>query len=101
MFFSAISLNISKESLPNETSLPQSVKNNRPQNKGSPKDKEKSGTTGQHDDFGDIVDYIMLDTSGREKFRTDIGRIHPIVEIDDEVNVKYPTLGELKQLKLE
>ncbi|XP_074040838.1 extracellular serine/threonine protein CG31145 [Leptinotarsa decemlineata] len=103
---SALSTNISKESLPNETSILNNViDNSHVQNEGVLADIEEEGKAkGQHDDFSDIVDYIMLNSDEREKYRLDIDRIHPVIartREGDEIKERYPTIGVMKKMKLE
>lgn len=97
--YSALSLNVSKESLPNDTSILH-TKNRHVHNEAILSDK---GTDpAEQDDFSDIVDYIMLDINEREKYKLDLDRQHPVIDkIGDTVNSKNPTLGQLKNIKLE
>lgn len=54
-----------------------------------------------HDQFNDIMDYIMLDTMEREKHRLEVDRTHPVIEKFDNDNDNYnPTIGDIKKIKL-
>ncbi|XP_072382783.1 extracellular serine/threonine protein CG31145 isoform X3 [Diabrotica undecimpunctata] len=103
------SANISKESLPNEISgLNGHIKDGAvsPNDAILSNDKQKDGEkpSGQHphDDFSDIVDYIMLDDGERAKFRKEMDRSHPIVhQPTKEGKRKVRTIGEMKKMVIE
>lgn len=97
---SALSLNVSKESLPNETSILHTKNSRTVHNEAISPD--KGNDPAEQDDFSDIVDYIMLDTKEREKYKLDLDKIYPVVgRTDGPLKKKNPTLGQLKNLKLE
>lgn len=55
-----------------------------------------------HDDFSDLMDYVMLDTIEREKHRLDVDRIHPVIEknVDsNSIDTDNPTIGDIKKIK--
>ncbi|CAH2004994.1 unnamed protein product [Acanthoscelides obtectus] len=96
--------NISKESLPNADAS--GAKEQSQQQSKTQKDKEDKqeemavpGGSGEKDDFSDIVDYIMLTSSERVKYREGVGRVHPVIK-NKVYSGKNPTLGQLKGLKL-
>ncbi|KAG5865571.1 hypothetical protein JTB14_029815 [Gonioctena quinquepunctata] len=96
---------MSKESLLNETSILNSVRDtSHIENGAISADNEKEGKTkGRHDDFSDIVDYVMLNSDDREKYRLDIDRIHPVIlpiGEGDEMVVRY-LQWEMKKITLE
>lgn len=115
---SAGSTNISKESLPNENGgLPTVQTDTKVPNQLADKNVQPSEASRQHDDFNDILDYIMLSSSEKEKYRIDVDKLYPVVrksdEDDENANVQddavaspsatkaaNPTLGELKHLKI-
>ncbi|KAF7266562.1 hypothetical protein GWI33_020070 [Rhynchophorus ferrugineus] len=95
---SAVSGNISKESLPNDTIVHSAAKSTG--KSGSQKIKNL-GIKEQFDGFNDLVDYLALDSMEREKYKLEIGRTHGVIkkiEVDDQEN---PSLGELKSIILE
>ncbi|CAH1154563.1 unnamed protein product [Phaedon cochleariae] len=100
---SAISTNISKETLPNETSILHNNGKYRSEEHPLSENENPGSKDGKgpalRDDFGDIVDYLALDSGERDKFREEIDRIHPVIGKRDEV--KRRTIGEMKQLVLE
>lgn len=54
-----------------------------------------------HDQFSDLMDYVMLDTMEREKHRLEVDRTHPVVErSDSEMDSYNPSIGEIKKIKL-
>lgn len=56
-----------------------------------------------HDDFSDLMDYIMLDSIEREKHRIDVERIHPVVEKNVEGTIRddnNPTIADIKKIKI-
>ena len=93
---SASSTNASKESLPIEPA-PNTLKDlsEKPASPGK-EAKEK------HDDFGDLMDYIMLDSAEREKHRVEIDRVHPVIQKSPGWEslkvVGNPTIGELRKI---
>lgn len=94
--FSATSTNISKESLPNDISA---VNGNVKAKNVAPSDTIQK-TTGVHDDFGDIVDWINLSSVEKEKAQIDTGRLNPVV-VKDAAYKNNPTLAEAKHLIIE
>ncbi|XP_057668825.1 extracellular serine/threonine protein CG31145 isoform X2 [Diorhabda carinulata] len=101
--------NFSKETLPNDIS----VLNGRIKDIATasndaflPDDKQKDGrklpVQHRHDDFSDIVDYIMLDEYDRQNFRNEIDRIHAVVSKQKNKSTKKRrTIGEMKRLYIE
>jgi hypothetical protein len=92
---SASSTNASKESSPVEPA-PNSLKEL--SEKKPPPSKE---TKEKHDDFGDLMDYIMLDSNEREKHRVEIDRVHPVIQRSmegDLVKVDNPTIAEMRKI---
>ncbi|XP_049817211.1 extracellular serine/threonine protein CG31145 isoform X2 [Aethina tumida] len=92
----ATSTNISKESLPNDISA---VNGNVKAKNVAPSDTIQK-TTGVHDDFGDIVDWISLSSVEKEKAQIDTGRLNPVV-VKDAAYKNNPTLAEAKHLIIE
>ncbi|KAH0813068.1 hypothetical protein GEV33_009723 [Tenebrio molitor] len=91
----ASSTNASKESSPVEPA-PNSLKEL--SEKKPPPSKE---TKEKHDDFGDLMDYIMLDSNEREKHRVEIDRVHPVIQRSmegDLVKVDNPTIAEMRKI---
>nr|CAI5866963.1 unnamed protein product [Callosobruchus analis] len=96
--------NMSKESLPNnDVSGVKEQSQQQPraeEGKGNKQEKlSVPGGSGEKDDFSDIVDYIMLTSGERAKYREGVGRVHPVVR-NKIHSAKNPTLGQLKGLKL-
>jgi hypothetical protein len=92
---SASSTNASKESSPVEPA-PNTLKEL--SEKKPPPSKE---TKEKHDDFGDLMDYIMLDSNEREKHRVEIDRVHPVIQRSmegDLVKVDNPTIAEMRKI---
>lgn len=88
---------MSKESLPNDSP------NQNSKIKTVEKSKTKTTTRKYHDDFGDLLDYIMLDSNEREKHRIKVDRLHPVVETSREIEPaqsKNPTIAELKHIPI-
>lgn len=57
----------------------------------------------QHDDFSDLVDYLVLNSDERERHRELVSRVSPVIQKSGEgdlVKVGNPTLGDLKKLKI-
>ncbi|XP_048526005.1 extracellular serine/threonine protein CG31145-like, partial [Dendroctonus ponderosae] len=94
---SGISMNISKENLPNETAL---LRGEAGRQSGAGQMQNQVSNKEQEDDFSDLLDYLMLDTYERGKFRADLSRINPVVAAE-ETKSKNPTIGELKNINLE
>uniref|UniRef100_A0AAR5PBZ9 FAM20 C-terminal domain-containing protein n=1 Tax=Dendroctonus ponderosae TaxID=77166 RepID=A0AAR5PBZ9_DENPD len=94
---SGISMNISKENLPNETAL---LRGEAGRESGAGQMQNQVSNKEQEDDFSDLLDYLMLDTYERGKFRADLSRINPVVAAE-ETKSKNPTIGELKNINLE
>nr|CAI5866966.1 unnamed protein product [Callosobruchus analis] len=95
---------MSKESLPNnDVSGVKEQSQQQPraeEGKGNKQEKlSVPGGSGEKDDFSDIVDYIMLTSGERAKYREGVGRVHPVVR-NKIHSAKNPTLGQLKGLKL-
>ncbi|KAL3272813.1 hypothetical protein HHI36_014273 [Cryptolaemus montrouzieri] len=91
------SVNISKEAVP----LEQKQSENLIQSSQKIKD---NIVTEEHDDFSDLLDYILLDDYDREKFRTGVGRESPVLQKDfygELVRTKNPSIAELKHIDLE
>lgn len=57
-----------------------------------------------HDDFSDLMDYIMLDSIEREQHRINVARVHPVIEknIDGTITVRddNPTIADIKKIKI-
>lgn len=68
---------------------------------------EKSSKTSkkkqEHDDFGDLMDYMMLGSAEREKHRIEVDREHVVIQRSmegDLVRVDNPTIGEIKKIQI-
>lgn len=85
---------MSKESLPNETGTLSTVVN-----KETKKQQSASKTNG-HDDFADILDYLIMESGEREKYKIDTDRQHAVV-VKSHQDGANPTIGDLKNIKLE
>lgn len=97
---SGISINISKENLPNETALLRG-ETGRESDVGQVQKVSKNAAKEEaFDDFSDLLDYLMLDTYERGKFRADLARINPVVTAEEKKS-KNPTIGQLKNINLE
>lgn len=51
-----------------------------------------------HDDFRDLLDYTILDSSEREKHRIEVDRFHAVIQKSQEgdlIQVGNPTIAEL------
>lgn len=89
-------MNVSKESLPNETSILHTKNSRNIHNEANVPD--KGNDPNENDDFSDIVDYLLLDTNERGK----IERQHLVIDIsENHAKSKNPTLGQLKNIKAE
>lgn len=55
-----------------------------------------------HDDFGDLLDYMMLDSSERAKHRADFGRANPVVQkvVEGDLIGENPTIAELNGIQI-
>lgn len=91
--------NASKENLPPET-----TSSNIPKNPSKLKESlRKSKKSKHHDDFSDLVDYMELESSEKEKHRIDIGRIHAVVQRSKEgdlVRVDNPNVADLLGIEI-
>ncbi|CAH1112297.1 unnamed protein product [Psylliodes chrysocephalus] len=112
---SGVSANVSKESLPNEPSAFKHIQygstgnqdeallnSNSQKGGGKPSGQHEH----QHDDFTDIVDYIMLDEPERDKFRNSMDKRQPVIYDekfkDKNKNKKeLPTIGKIKKMTIE
>lgn len=57
----------------------------------------------EHDDFSDLMDYMMLGSAEKEKRRVDVDREHIVIQKSmegDLVRVDNPTVAQLKKLKI-
>lgn len=55
-----------------------------------------------HDDFSDLMDYVILDSRERGGHREAVGRVHPVVQRSGEgdlTKVGNPSLGELRHIR--
>ncbi|XP_008197278.2 extracellular serine/threonine protein CG31145 isoform X2 [Tribolium castaneum] len=89
---SASSTNASKE----VDAAPHSLKE-LPEKKPAPSKEPKE----KHDDFSDLMDYMMLDSAEREKHRVEIDRVHPVIQKSmegDLVKVGNPTIAQLRKV---
>lgn len=96
-FFSASSTNASKESLPVETAS--NTLKELPEKKLVPSKETKE----KHDDFSDLMDYMMLDSTEREKHRVEIDRVHPVIQKSmegDLIKVGNPTIADLRKVAI-
>lgn len=56
-----------------------------------------------HDDFNDLVDYMELASTEREKHRIDVGRVHPVVQKSAEgdlIRVDNPNIADLRGIDI-
>ncbi|KAK5641275.1 hypothetical protein RI129_009822 [Pyrocoelia pectoralis] len=57
----------------------------------------------EHDDFSDLMDYMMLGSAEREKHRIEVDREHIVIQRSmegDLVRVDNPTIAEIKKIKI-
>lgn len=97
------SYNASKESLPVETpTAPQGNQLGSGKLKNLPHRFRRPETT-IHDDFSDLMDYILLDSSERAKHRIDVDRVHPVIQKSmegDLVRVDNPSIADLMHIQI-
>ncbi|XP_045476439.1 extracellular serine/threonine protein CG31145 [Harmonia axyridis] len=58
----------------------------------------------EHDDFSDLVDYLLMEEKDRERYREELGRESHVLQKDNEGDLarsENPTIAELKNLDLE
>lgn len=57
----------------------------------------------EHDDFSDLMDYMLLGSAEREKHRIEVDREHIVIQRSmegDLVRVDNPTIAEIKKIKI-
>ncbi|RZC42693.1 hypothetical protein BDFB_004602 [Asbolus verrucosus] len=98
MEITASSTNASKENFPVEPTSVNGLKD-LPEKKAFPSKETKE----KHDDFSDLMDYIMLDSAEREKHRVEIDRVHPVIQKSEEgdpLKVSNPTIAQVRKISI-
>ncbi|KAF5302508.1 hypothetical protein FQR65_LT00880 [Abscondita terminalis] len=74
-----------------------------PGGKSNKKSDEIKKKDEEHDDFSDLMDYMMLGSAEKEKRRVEVDREHIVIQKSmegDLVRVDNPTIAELKKIKI-
>ncbi|KAF5285799.1 hypothetical protein FQA39_LY04260 [Lamprigera yunnana] len=86
-----------------ETTGPTSGLDKVAENKLRSKKEEIKKKDEEHDDFSDLMDYMMLGPAEQEKHRIDVDREHVVVQKSmegDLIKIDNPTIAEIKKVKI-